>query len=113
MVARAIDAGAPRWRQRIEARPATGRRLRVGFASAFCHVGTCGRYFRSWITDLDRDRFEVFVYHLYPSKDEVATAVEKRADCFRSFAGMRARPSIVAPAIVKDALDVLVYPELG
>jgi len=85
----------------------------VGFASAFFHVGTCGRYFRSWITDLDRDHFEVFVYHLYPSKDEVASAIEKRADCFRCFAGMRARPSIVAPAIAKDALDVLVYPELG
>ena len=27
--------------------------------SAFFHVGTCGRYFKSWISDLDRDRFEV------------------------------------------------------
>ncbi|HYT47231.1 MAG TPA: tetratricopeptide repeat protein, partial [Burkholderiales bacterium] len=113
LVAQAIDAGAPRWRPRIEARRTTGRRLRVGFASAFFHVGTCGRYFRSWITDLDRDRFEVFVYHLYPGMDEIASAIVRRADCFRGFAGMRARPSVVAPTIRADELDVLVYPELG
>lgn len=113
LVAQAIDAGAPRWRAPIEARPATGRRLRVGFASAFFHDGTCGRYFRSWITDLDRARFEVFVYHLYPGTDEIASAIAARADCFRTFVGMRARPSVVAPAIRADELDVLVYPELG
>jgi CRISPR-associated protein Csy1 len=88
-------------------------RTRIGFASAFFHVGTCGRYFQSWITDHDRDRFEVFVYHLFPGMDEIATAIHARADVFRTFGGTRARPSIVAPAIRDDALDVLVYPELG
>ena len=113
LMARAVDEGAPEWRTALDPRPSAGRRLRVGFASAFFHVGTCGRYFRSWITDLDRDRFEVFVYHLFPGMDEVASAIAKRADCFRCFAGMRSRPSIVAPAIRADELDALVYPELG
>src|SRR5207249_4765500 len=54
-----------------------------------------------------------FAYHLYPGMDEIASAIAQRADCFRTFAGMRARPSIVAPAIRADELDVLVYPELG
>jgi CRISPR-associated protein Csy1 len=87
--------------------------VRIGFASAFFHVGTCGRYFKSWITDLDRDRFEVFVYHLFPGMDEIAAAIAARADVFREFGGTRARPSTVAPVIREDALDVLVYPELG
>src|SRR5207248_1021416 len=72
-----------------------------------------GRYFKRWITDLDRTRFEVFVYHLFPGMDEVARAIAHRADCFREYGGSRARPSVVAPAIRDDALDVLVYPELG
>jgi CRISPR-associated protein Csy1 len=113
LMARAIDEAVPEWRAALDPRPAADRRLRVGFASAFFHVGTCGRYFRSWITDLDRERFEVFVYHLYPGMDEVARAVAQRADRLRCFAGMRSRPSIVAPAIRADELDVLVYPELG
>jgi predicted O-linked N-acetylglucosamine transferase (SPINDLY family) len=112
LAGRVVAAGAPAWREPL-ARRATSHRMRVGFASAFFHVGTCGRYFKSWITELDRDRFEVFVYHLFPGKDEVASAIAARADTFRAFGGTRARPSIVAPAIRDDALDVLVYPELG
>ena len=127
-VERALALGAPQWHSRqaagatsraadsrVAQAPAGGssRKLKVGFASAFFHVGTAGRYFRSWITELSRDRFEVHVYHLYPGLDDVATEIKARADRFTEFGGSRARPSIVAPAIRDDALDVLVYPELG
>ncbi|MGE5104602.1 MAG: tetratricopeptide repeat protein, partial [Betaproteobacteria bacterium] len=111
-VATLLASGAPEWRTPPPA-PPTRSRLRVGFASAFFHVGTAGRYFRSWVTDLPRDRFEVFVYHLYPGMDDIAHEIEARADRFVEFGGSRARPSVVAPAIRQDALDVLVYPELG
>jgi predicted O-linked N-acetylglucosamine transferase (SPINDLY family) len=110
--ARAVALGAPQWHEPPRPRRAGGR-LRVGFASAFFHVGTAGRYFRSWITDLPRERFEVFIYHLYPGQDEIAAEIRARADRFVEFGGSRARPSVVAPAIRDDALDVLVYPELG
>jgi CRISPR-associated protein Csy1 len=113
LAARMIERGAPAWRAPIERREFRGRRLRVGFASAFFHDGTAGRYFRSWLTDLDRDRFDVHVYHLFPGVDDVASEIKARADRFVEFAGSRARPSIVAPVIRDDALDVLVYPELG
>ena len=113
MVARAIDTATPEWRAPIPPSPTTGRRIRIGFASAFFHVGTVGRYFSSWITELPRDRFEVFAYHLWPGMDDIAQAVHTRADVFRTFGGSDARPSVVAPAIRGDALDVLVYPELG
>ena len=105
--------GAPAWRECAARGGNKGARLRVGFASAFFHVGTAGRYFRSWITELDRERFEVFVYHLFPGQDDVASEIAARADRFVEFGGSRARPSVVAPVIRDDALDVLVYPELG
>jgi CRISPR-associated protein Csy1 len=88
-------------------------RLRIGFASAFFHVGTVGRYFCNWVTELDRERFEVYVYHLFPGIDEVAAPIERRADSFRSYGGSRCRPTVVAPDIRGDELDVLIYPELG
>ncbi|HEY1328955.1 MAG TPA: tetratricopeptide repeat protein [Casimicrobiaceae bacterium] len=109
---RAIEHGAPEWRAPFAAR-VRGERLRVGFASAFFHTGTAGRYFRSWVTSLPRDRFEVFVYHLHPGMDEVAREVKARADRFAEFGGSRARPSVVAPVIRADKLDALVFPELG
>jgi protein O-GlcNAc transferase len=113
IAARVVATAAPAWLTPPAPRSRAGKRIRVGFASAFFHVGTCGRYFKNWIADLGRDRFEVFVYHLVPGMDEVASAIAKRADSFRSFGGSRARPSIIAPAIRADDLDVLVYPELG
>src|SRR5438128_11043285 len=45
--------------------------------------------------------------------DDVAEAIAHRADHFRVFGGSRARPSVVAPAVRTDRLDMLVYPELG
>lgn len=111
VAARMIEHGAAAWR--VPPIRGASRRLRVGFASAFFHVGTAGRYFRSWLTDLDRDRFEVHVYHLYPGLDDIASEIKARADRFVEFGGSRARPSVVAPVVRDDALDVLVYPELG
>jgi protein O-GlcNAc transferase len=111
--AAAVDAVAPQWHAPLAARSLRDKRVRVGFASAFFHTGTCGRYFKRWITDLDRQRFEVFVYHLWPGIDDIAQAIAARADHFRTFAASRSRPSLVAPVIRDDDLDVLVYTELG
>ena len=86
-------------------------RVKVGFASAFFRDGTAGRYFERWITDLPRETFEVFVYHLVPGVDALAARIAARADHVRHFP--RRRPSQIAPHIRGDALDVLVYPELG
>src|SRR5439155_13964387 len=86
LAGRVIDAGAPQWHAPLAPRFSRDGRTRIGFASAFFHVGTCGRYFKRWITDLDRTRFEVFVYHLFPGMDEVARAIADRADCFREYA---------------------------
>ena len=112
LAARAIGRVAPHWRATLAVRPRR-QRLRVGFASAFFHEGTCGNYFSRWITDLDRERFEVYVYHLFAGFDAVANNIKDRADVFRIYGGTRARPSIVAPEIRADELDVLIYPELG
>ena len=102
MIARTVDAVAPHLRAPLRRQSVDGRRIRIGFASAFFHVGTCGRYFQSWITELDRERFEVYVYHLWPGMDEIASAIERRADHFRTFGGSQSRPSIVAPVIRND-----------
>ena len=88
-----------------------GSRIRVGFASRFFFDGTVGRYFGSWITDLDRRRFECHVYSLAETRDAITDRIVAASDAFHSCASM-ALPQI-ARRISGDALDVLVYPELG
>jgi CRISPR-associated protein Csy1 len=92
-------------------RRAAGGRVKVGFASAVFRDGTAGRDFERWITDLPREDFEVFVYHLAPGLDALGQRIAARADHLRHMP--RWRPSQVAPRIRADALDVLIYPELG
>ncbi|MFO1311888.1 MAG: tetratricopeptide repeat protein [Burkholderiales bacterium] len=95
----------------LPSRASGGARIKVGFAGAFFRDGTAGRYFERWITDLPRDTFEVFVYHLAPGLDALGQRIAARADHVRHCP--RWRPSQVAPHLLEDALDVLVYPELG
>lgn len=87
------------------------RRVRVGFASAFLRDSTVGRYFERWITDLPRERFDVRLFLLNAQADALTDRLLARADAVHRVAGLR--PSQIAPRIVADALDVLVYPELG
>jgi predicted O-linked N-acetylglucosamine transferase (SPINDLY family) len=90
--------------------PARGRRLRVGFASAFFRDCTVGHYFRSWVADLDGERFEKVVYALESGNDDTGDAIRRAADRAVRLTG-DLRES--AAQILADDLDILVYPELG
>ncbi len=70
-------------------------------------------YFRRWITGLDRSQFEIFAYHLHPGVDALGSEIAASVDHFRHLVGPRWRVANVAAAIRDDALDVLVYLELG
>ena len=87
-----------------------GRRIRVGFCSRFFYRSTAGNYFASWITDLDRSVFEVFVYHNHVTEDDLTRQLRAASDHFvqseESFAFFSRR-------IRADQLDILVYPEIG
>ncbi len=88
----------------------TSRRIRVGFCSRFFYRSTVGNYFASWITDLDRSVFEVFVYHTHVIEDEVVAMLRGAADHFVQGAE---NFSFFSQRIAADELDILVYPELG
>jgi protein O-GlcNAc transferase len=111
VAAQLLGARAPAWVQPRPARARGGARVKVGFVSAFFRESTAGRYFEHWATDLPRDGFEVHVYHLLPGMNPLAERLAARADQFRHCPWWR--PSQLAPRILADALDVLVYPELG
>jgi protein O-GlcNAc transferase len=101
----------PEWFEPVERRPSSGRRLRVGFLSYFFFNCTAGRYFASWIHGLDRERFDSVVYYTNPWVADDTRAIAASAGTFRHLPG---RPvNVLAEQVRADALDVLVYPELG
>ena len=113
LAARALDSVDRVWREPMPAGPPAGRKIRIGFVSALLRECTVGRYFARWLTDLDREHFEVCVYSLSAGVDAVTTAIAARADRVHAFGGGDALPSAIAPVIRSERLDVLVYPELG
>ena len=105
-----IESAAPGLFAPIAARSVAGRRIRVGFVSQFFYDCTAGRYFKSWITKLDRFSFETVVYSLNNRPDHVTREVEAASDRFRTLAFSLTG---LAKAVLADELDVLIYPELG
>jgi predicted O-linked N-acetylglucosamine transferase (SPINDLY family) len=107
---RVLSQAAPEFFAPRPPRPARSR-LRVGFYSHFFFNCTAGRYFSSWITHLDRDRFESFVYY---TNEWVADDTRRIAQAASTFRHLPGRPLLtLARQVAGDGLDILVYPEIG
>jgi predicted O-linked N-acetylglucosamine transferase (SPINDLY family) len=85
--------------------------LRVGFASGFFRQHSNWKIpIKGWLGQLNRRRFKVFGYHTSPRQD--AATQEAAALCDRFVQG----PLSIGQwrqAILDDAPDVLIYPEVG
>lgn len=86
-------------------------RLRVGFLSHFFFNCTVGRYFASWILDLDPARFEKVVFYTNPWVADDTRAIAAAAERFHHVCGYPLHA--IAQRVAAEELDILVYPELG
>ncbi len=112
-VASMLDKIAPQFMQARAKKDAAGRRLRIGYLSSFFRDCTVGMYFRSWIMQLNREQFEIFVYHTRPETDPVTQEIVDACDHFRHLIAGPVSPDSIAASVLADDLDILVYPELG
>ena len=109
-IARLVAAAKPEWRAGRSVTFRGQRRLRVGFVGSLFRDCTAGRYFERWITGLDADRFERFIYHASPIFDAFTQRISDASEHFRV---MRSGTVDAAARIFADDLDVLVQPEVG
>jgi len=110
---RLLQHALPVWPDKRPPAPRTGGKVRVGFASSLFHRSTVCGYFGGWVIGLDRDRFEVFVYHTGVREDDMTRAVAANAH-YRHLPLLDGTAMAgLAQDIAADALDILVYPELG
>jgi predicted O-linked N-acetylglucosamine transferase (SPINDLY family) len=91
--------------------PAPGEPIRVGIVSGFFFQHSVWKVaIRGWITQLDRERFQLFGYHT-GSKQDAETAIA-RDRCHRFIQGPRSTESW-RKAILADRPHVLLHPEIG
>lgn len=86
-------------------------RFRLGFVSAHVHDHSVfNAILRGWLEHLDRERFEVMLFSLGSTRDEMTRAAAATVDEFVS----GSRPiADWASAISGCNLDALIYPEVG
>ena len=110
LVGHLAAAAAPEWSTAPGPLPRGNRRLRVGFASSHFRRCTVGAYFESWLTGLDRQRFEVHAFYFGSENDAMTRSLRMRVEQFvQSERSVR----VIAEKIRAARLDVLVYPQLG
>ena len=102
----------PQWQDRPRPAPLVGgRKLRVGFASGYFSRHSVSKLFAGWIRHMDRARFEVYGYDLAETEPD-----EYGHGLFAAFDQAKRKIDGIdnwAAAIRADALDALIYPEIG
>ena len=88
------------------------KQLRVGFASKHIRDCTVGQYFKHFFTDLNDAHISVHVYAC-GKRDAFTDEVQSRVDQLTHFEDDDHALIAMASAIANDALDVLIYPEIG
>lgn len=111
LVRQVMCANYPQWSRPV-AMPAPGAhgKIRVGYVSTHLHKHTVAKLFLGWLQAHDRNRVEVYAYHLGTRIDPMTHQFQRAADHFRHLPVALER---VAKAIIQDQLHILVYLDIG
>jgi predicted O-linked N-acetylglucosamine transferase (SPINDLY family) len=108
LVERVVARAAPGLCAPVEWPPlAHGGRIRVGFVCPYLHEHSVARFFASWITDLDRARFESHVWHCGSVTDEWTAEIASASDHFEHAS------TSLGERIRAARLDVLMFLDIG
>lgn len=100
---------APEFCRPLKPRRRGGRRLRIGFASAYLHSHSINKTHAQFALGLDRGRFEVSVFYLGKDQGETLTRLASGVEHFQSARDYRT----AAQAIRQAELDALIYFDIG
>jgi predicted O-linked N-acetylglucosamine transferase (SPINDLY family) len=89
---------------------ASGERIRLGYVSSCMYGHTIGIFLLGWLEKHDRERFELFCYHVGDRTDALTEAVRAASDHFHYLPGQVAT---AAAQIASDRLHVLVHTDIG
>lgn len=108
IVTRIVAASVPRTAP--DPPPAPTGRIRLLFATVFCHVHSVMKMCVSWIEQLDRSKFEISFLHLGGVDDSMTERVRRAVDHFE----MGDRPTEAwIDVITRYAPHAIIYLEIG
>lgn len=87
-----------------------GRKIRLGFISAFFRKHTMGKFTRGLIEHMPKDIFDVLVFRLPGPHDSVAEEINEAAD---KVIVLPRQLGTARQLIAQEAPDILFYPDIG
>ncbi|UBF26843.1 hypothetical protein K9N68_02295 [Kovacikia minuta CCNUW1] len=85
-------------------------KIRVGYLSAHLMAHSAAAWARGWIREHDRDRFEIYCYHINQRVDFITQEFRDISDVFRQIPGSL---ETICPQVLADQLDILVLTDIG
>jgi protein O-GlcNAc transferase len=121
LVTRIMEASYPDLvRRTAQPRPVSGRRIRVGYVSAFFRWHSVANTSVGWLLGHDRRQFEVFTYYTGGKLDARSAEFERASEHFRHIPFPRGFPDNPVSKLEQfieqlttDDLDILVYTDIG
>ncbi|MBM3952979.1 MAG: tetratricopeptide repeat protein, partial [Rhodospirillales bacterium] len=101
------------------------RKPRIGFLSMYFCEHVVARLYAGWPEALDRQRFEVFGYHIGPNDDSMTRRMARHCDVFRHLPRSRAPAAAgtvaaldewfagIGRVLRSDRLDALIFTDIG
>jgi protein O-GlcNAc transferase len=104
---RIVAANYPQWTApRVMPDVERGVKIRVGYISAHFREHSVSKLFLGWLTEHNRDDFEVFAYHNGSTTDWVTDRVRETSDHFRHIPG---KFEEICETVVSDNLHIAVF----
>jgi predicted O-linked N-acetylglucosamine transferase (SPINDLY family) len=99
----------PDWVQPL-AMPSIAGKIRVGYVSGCLRAHTVGKLMLGWFRQHNRDRFEIYSYHVFNDQDDLTTEFRRYSDRFYQLP-----PEVepIAAQIRADQVHILVFLEIG
>jgi predicted O-linked N-acetylglucosamine transferase (SPINDLY family) len=110
-VHRLIAANYPQWARPLPMPPLSNRgKIRVGYMSAHFTEHTVAKLTIGWLKNCDKERFEIYSYHIGHQTDLITEQVRA---CSNSFYHIYDSIESVCQQIIADNLHILVFTDIG
>ncbi|MBP0001051.1 MAG: tetratricopeptide repeat protein [Cyanobacteria bacterium SID2] len=90
--------------------PPRREKLRIGYVGVSMGDTRLGELYLGWLRHVDREDFEIYTYYLGQQFTDLTEAFQRCSNVF-----YRLPPSLeeAAPAILRDRLDISIFPDIG
>ncbi len=85
-------------------------KIRVGYLSAYFRAHTIAMLTSGWLKHCDRERFEIYSYHIGEQTDAVTQQVQSYSDGFHHIYGSL---EAICQQVIADKLHILVFTDVG